>query len=125
MSAQKKLHVKKGDRVKVIAGKDKGTVGEVIAVDPANDRVTVEGVNIVKRHLTDRQSGGRAVQGGIVASEAAIHVSNVQPLVKKDGVEVVTRIGHKRVKVTRTRPDGTEYEGYRSVRIARATGEEF
>ena len=125
MSAQKKLHVKKGDRVKVIAGKDKGTVGEVIAVDPANDRVTVEGVNIVKRHLTDRQSGGRAVKGGIVASEAAIHVSNVQPLVKKDGVEVVTRVGHKRVKVTRTRPDGTEYEGYRSVRIARATGEEF
>ncbi len=125
MSVQKKLHVKKGDRVKVISGKDKGTVGEIIAVDLANERVTVQGVNIVKRHLTDRQSGGRTVQGGIVASEAPIHVSNVQPVVKKDGQEVVTRVGHKREKVTRTRPDGTTYEGYRSIRIAKATGEEF
>lgn len=125
MADQKKLHVKKGDRVKVISGKDKGIVGEIIAVDRENERVTVQGVNIVKRHLTDRQAGGRTVQGGIVASEAPIHVSNVQPVVKKDGEEVVTRVGHKRVKVTKTRPDGTEYEGYRSIRIAKATGEEF
>ena len=125
MNSQKKLNVKKGDRVKVIAGKDKGTVGEIIAVDPSSERVTVQGVNIVKRHLTDRQSGGRTVQGGIVASEAPIHVSNVQPVVKKDGGEVVTRVGHKRVNVTRTRADGSEREVYRSVRIAKATGEEF
>ncbi|WOP18967.1 50S ribosomal protein L24 [Raineyella sp. LH-20] len=125
MAAQKKLNVKKGDRVKVISGKDKGTVGEIIAVDPARERVTVEGVNIVKRHLTDRQAGGRVEKGGIVSSEAPIHVSNVQPVVKKDGVEVVTRVGHKREKVTKTRADGSTYEAYRSVRIAKATGEEF
>lgn len=122
---QKKLHVKKGDRVKVISGKDKGTVGEILAVDPSNERVTVQGVNIVKRHLTDRQAGGRVEKGGIVSSEAPIHVSNVQPVVKKDGVEVVTRVGHKREKVTRTRADGTTYEAFRSVRYAKATGEEF
>lgn len=122
---KKNLHVKKGDRVKVISGKDKGLVGEVLAVDIDRERVTVAGANIVKRHLRDRQSGGRAVNGGIVSSEAPIHVSNVQPVVTKDGEEVVTRVGSKRVKVTKTRPDGSEYEAERSVRIARATGEEF
>ena len=52
-TAQNKLHVRKGDRVKVIAGKDKGVVGEVIAVHPERNKVTVAGVNIVKRHLKD------------------------------------------------------------------------
>ena len=50
----KSLHVKKGDRVKVIAGKDKGKIGEIIAVSVESNRVTVEGVNIVKRHLRDQ-----------------------------------------------------------------------
>lgn len=124
---RKTLSVVKGDRVKVIAGKDKGLVGEILAVDTENSRVTVQGVNIVKRHLRDSQNAsGRTVKGGIVSSEAPIHVSNVQLVVKdSDGNEVVTRVGHKRVEVTKTRADGSEYTSFRSVRIARKTGEEL
>lgn len=124
-----KIDIVKGDRVKVIAGKDKGLVGEVIAVQPDNRRVTVSGVNIVKRHLPDSQNqrqGRQNAPGGIVSSEAPVHVSNVALLVKdSDGNEVTTRIGHRRDPVTKRRPDGTEYTGYRSVRIARKTGEEI
>jgi large subunit ribosomal protein L24 len=124
-----KLQVRKGDRVKVIAGKDKGLVGEVIAVYPERNRVTVAGVNIVKRHLKDTAAQPQARQttkGGIVSSEAPIHASNVQLVVKDDkGEEIVTRIGYQRTEVTKRRPDGSEYRSTRSVRIARATGEEI
>jgi len=124
-----KLHVRKGDRVKVIAGKDKGLVGEVIAVYPERNRVTVAGVNIVKRHLKDTSAQPQARQttkGGIVSSEAPIHASNVQLVVKDDkGEEIVTRVGFQRTEVTKRRPDGSEYRSTRSVRIARATGEEI
>jgi large subunit ribosomal protein L24 len=124
-----KLHVRKGDRVKVIAGKDKGLVGEVIAVYTERNRVTVAGVNIVKRHLKDTAAQPQARQttkGGIVSSEAPIHASNVQLVVKDDkGEEVVTRVGYQRTEVTKRRPDGSEYRSTRSVRIARATGEEI
>ena len=127
--AQNKLHVRKGDRVKVIAGKDKGVVGEVIAVHPERNKVTVAGVNIVKRHLKDTSAQPQARQttkGGIVSSEAPIHASNVQLVVKNDnGDEVVTRIGYDRAEVTKRRPDGSEYSSTRSVRIARVTGEEI
>jgi large subunit ribosomal protein L24 len=124
-----KLHVRKGDRVKVIAGKDKGLVGEVIAVYPERNRVTVAGVNIVKRHLKDTSAQPQARQttkGGIVSSEAPIHASNVQLVVKDDkGEEILTRVGYQRAEVTKRRPDGSEYRSTRSVRIARATGEEI
>ena len=124
-----KLHIRKGDRVKVIAGKDRGLVGEVIAVYPERNRVTVAGVNIVKRHLKDTAAQPQARQttkGGIVSSEAPIHASNVQLVVKDDkGEEIVTRIGYQRTEVTKRRPDGSEYRSTRSVRIARATGEEI
>ncbi len=124
-----KLHVIKGDRVKVIAGKDKGLVGEVLAVHPESNRVTVSGVNIVKRHLRDTSAQPQSRQttkGGIVSSEAPIHASNVQLVVKNsEGDEVVTRVGYNRVEVTKRRSDGSEYTGTRSVRIARATGEEI
>ena len=127
--AQNKLHVVKGDRVKVIAGKDKGVVGEVIAVFPGRSKVTVSGVNIVKRHLRDTSAQPQSRQttkGGIVASEAPIHASNVQLVVKNGkGDEVLTRVGYDRVEVTKRRPDGSEYKSTRSVRIARATGEEI
>ncbi len=127
--AQNKLHVRKGDRVKVIAGKDKGVVGEVIAVHPERNKVTVAGVNIVKRHLKDTAAQPQARQttkGGIVSSEAPIHASNVQLVVKNgSGDEVVTRIGYDRAQVTKRRPDGSEYSSTRSVRIARVTGEEI
>jgi large subunit ribosomal protein L24 len=124
-----KLHVVKGDRVKVIAGKDKGAVGEIIAVDRERQRVSVAGVNIIKRHLRDTSAQPQSRQttkGGIVSSEGPIHVSNVQLLVKNsDGEEVVTRVAYDRQEVTRRRPNGEEYKAFRSVRIARATGEEI
>ena len=121
------MHVKKGDRVRVIAGKEKGTTGEVIAVDPTRETVTVSGVNIVKRHRKDRSDGtGRQViQGGIMSSEAPIHVSNVALVVRQGTKEVATRVGFKREEVTRKRPDGTEYTVTRSVRIAKKTGKEI
>ena len=126
---QVKLHVVKGDRVKVIAGKDKGLVGEIIAVHPERQKVTVAGVNIAKRHLKDTSAqpqGRSTTKGGIVSSEAPIHVSNVQLVVKNEaGDEVVTRVGYDRVEVTKRRPDGSEYKSFRSVRIARATGQEI
>ena len=120
------LHVKKGDRVKVIAGKDKGKTGEIIAVDPRAQKVTVEGVNVVKRHKRESQgANGRRIEGGIISSEAPIHVSNVQLVTKVDGKEVVTRVGYKRVDVTKKRSDGSEYQAQRSVRIAQKTGKEI
>ena len=127
--AQRQLHVVKGDRVKVIAGKDKGLVGEILAVHPERQKVTVAGVNIVKRHLKDTSAqpqGRSTTKGGIVSSEAPIHVSNVQLVVKNEaGEEVVTRVGYDRVQVTKRRPDGSEYTSTRAVRIARVTGEEI
>ena len=124
-----KLHVRKGDRVKMIAGKDKGLIGEVLATQPERGTVTVAGVNIVKRHLKDSSAQPQSRQttkGGIVSSEAPVHASNVQLVVKNaDGAEVVTRVGHERVEVTKRRPDGSEYKSTRSMRIARVTGEEI
>jgi large subunit ribosomal protein L24 len=123
------LHIRKGDRVKVISGKDRGLVGEVIAVYPDRNKLTVAGVNVVKRHLRDTSAQPQARQttkGGIVSSEAPIHASNVQLVVKNsEGEEIVTRIGYDRVEVRKRRPDGSEYSSTRSVRIARATGEEI
>lgn len=122
------MKLKKGDRVKVIAGKDKGAVGEILAVFPLQDRVLVQGVNIMKRHVKDSAdpNTGRTTKGGVISSEAPLHVSNVQ-LVTKDeaGKEVVTRAGYNRVDATKKRSDGSEYTGTRAVRIARKTGEEI
>lgn len=122
------MKLKKGDRVKVIAGKDKGAVGEIINVYPERDRVSVQGVNIVKRHVKDRSdpSTGRGIKGGIITSEAPIHVSNVQLIAKdSDGKEVVTRIGYQRSETTKKRPDGSEYVGSRATRVSRKTGKEI
>ena len=72
----KSLKIKKGDRVKVIAGNDKGAIGEVLSVDPARERVVVEGVNIRKHHRRDMPPPqGGTTKGGIISSEAPIHVS--------------------------------------------------
>ncbi|HIT76403.1 MAG TPA: 50S ribosomal protein L24 [Candidatus Avipropionibacterium avicola] len=119
------MHVKKGDKVKVIAGKDKGLVGEIIAVYPERQKVTVQGANVITRHLRDQQGQGSNTQGGIVTYEAPIHVSNVQLVVTVDGEEVATRVGYNRVEVTKKRADGSEYSAFRSVRVARKTGEEI
>jgi large subunit ribosomal protein L24 len=100
-----KLKIKKGDKVVVITGKDKGKTGEVVKVDPKESRVTVQGVNVVKRH-TRPQMGN---SGGIVEKEAPLHVSNVAHVDPKDGKP--TRVGYKMLE------DG------RKVRVARRSGE--
>ena len=118
----KNMNIKKGDTVKVIAGKDKGAEGKVIRVLREQQRVVVEGVNRMKRHTKVGNQGGRAgTTGGIITTEAPIHVSNVM-LVEGDGV---TRIGFRRDEVTKTRRDGSTYTAERSVRVSRKTGKEI
>jgi large subunit ribosomal protein L24 len=85
------MFVKKGDRVKVISGKDKGKEGLVLTAFPKKDRVIVEGVNKFKKHQKPNNTNQ---QGGIIESEAPIHASNVQVL-DKNGV--AGRVGMKQV----------------------------
>ncbi|BCY05554.1 50S ribosomal protein L24 [Actinoplanes sp. L3-i22] len=104
------MKIKKGDTVVVIAGKDKGAKGKVIAAYPTRDKVLVEGVNRVKKHERIRTTQRGSKTGGIVTQEAAIHISNVQ-IVDDQGKP--TRIGY------RIDENGTK------VRIARTTGKEL
>ena len=116
------VKIKKGDTVKVIAGKDKGAEGKVIQVLREEQRVIVEGVNRVKRHTKVVNQGGRAGNtGGIITAEGTIHISNVILVDGKD----VTRIGFRRDPVTKRRPDGSTYAAERSVRISRTTGKDI
>ncbi|MFB9253789.1 50S ribosomal protein L24 [Sphaerisporangium melleum] len=82
------MHVKKGDLVQVIAGKDKGAKGRVLIALPREDRVVVEGVNMITKHSKVTHQGPRgAKEGGVTTKEAPIHVSNVKKLkdeAKKD-----------------------------------------
>ena len=100
-----KLKIKKGDHVVVITGKDKGKKGEVLKVLPEENRAIVKGVAVVRRH--QRQTASQ--EGGIVAKEAAIHISNLALEDPKDGKP--SRVGYKFLK------DG------RKVRFARRSGE--
>ena len=116
------VSIKKGDTVKVIAGKDKGAEGKVIEVLREQRRVIVEGVNRVKKHTKTVDQGGRAGKsGGIVTTESPVHVSNVM-LASGKGT---TRIGFRRDEVSKRRADGSTYSAHRSVRIARKTGDEI
>lgn len=99
------MKIRKGDRVKVIAGRSKGKVGDVLRVIPAEERVVVSGVNVIKRHTKPSRAG----DGGIVEREAAIHVSNVTLLDPKS--DKPTKVGFKFLE------DG------RKVRFARSSGE--
>jgi large subunit ribosomal protein L24 len=118
----KNLNIKKGDVVRVIAGKDKGAEGKVISVLREEQRVVVEGVNRVKKHTKVVNAGGRTGNtGGIITTEAPIHVSNVM-LVEGKGV---TRLGFRRDEVTKRRNDGSTYTAHRSVRVSRKTGKEI
>jgi large subunit ribosomal protein L24 len=99
------MKIRKGDRVKVITGRSKGKVGDVLRVMPAEQRVVVSGVNMIKRHTKP----GRTDAGGIVEREAAIHVSNVAILGPKS--DKPTKVGFKFLE------DG------RKVRVARGSGE--
>ncbi len=108
-----RMHVKKGDLVLVISGKDRGRTGKIIAVYPDNGRVLIEGVNRIKKHTKIGQSARGAKTGGIVTQEAPIHASNVQLVVEVDGKKVGTRSG------VRIDDDGTK------TRVARRTGEDI
>ncbi|OCA91663.1 50S ribosomal protein L24 [Pseudobacillus wudalianchiensis] len=99
------MNVKKGDKVMVITGKDKGKTGIVLAAFPKKDRVLVEGINIVKKHAKPSQVNP---QGGIISQEAPIHASNVMLLDPKTNEP--TRVGYKVV-------DG------KKVRVAKKSGE--
>ena len=96
------MRIKKGDKVKVITGAYKGTIGEVKAVFPKEDRVIVEGVNMVTKHT---KPSAAKQNGGIITKEAPLHISNVMLMV--DGK--ATRVGFK-------------MDGDKKVRVAKATG---
>ena len=108
------MKVKKGDTVLVIAGKDKGAKGKVIQAYPDRDRVLVEGVNRIKKHTRITQNQRGCQSGGIITTEAAIHVSNVM-VCDSDGKP--TRIGKKLVEGE----DGKS----RRVRISKRNGKEI
>ena len=102
--------IKTGDEVIVIGGKDRGKRGKVLRVEPAQDRLYVEGLNIIKRHQKPQQVAGaqRAEQvGGVIEKEGPIHISNVMLADPKDG------------KPTRV---GTEIADGQRYRIARRSG---
>lgn len=100
--------IRKDDAVVVIAGKDKGRTGKVLKVLPKEDRVVVEGVNMVKRHTAPNIAHP---QGGVIAKEASLHLSNVALRDPKTGKP--TRVGYKFVGEGATR---------RKVRVAKGSG---
>ena len=107
------LRIRRDDTVRVIAGKDRGRTGRVKSVDPKNERVYVEGANIIKRHTKPRtlRDTQRAQEiGGIVEMEGPIHISNVM-LIDPESNEP-TRVSVKR-------------EGGRRVRVAKKSGKEI
>ncbi len=87
---QKKLHIKKGDTVVVIAGNDKNRQGKVLEVIRDKDRAIVEGVNMMKKHTKPNSANP---QGGIVEKEAPIHISNLMLIDPKSGGK--TRVGRR------------------------------
>ena len=99
--------IRKGDKVIVLAGRDKGRSGEVIEVRPSEDRALVRGVNMVKRH--QRQTAQQ--EGGIISKELSVHLSNIAITDPKDGKP--TRVGFK------VQPDG------KKIRIAKRSGAEI
>ncbi len=109
---QRKLHIKKGDRVRVISGNHKDVEGKVLRVFPERERVIVEGVNLRIRHTRPNQTNP---QGGRIEREMPIHASNVMPL---DSNGEPTRVGRKRIE------DNETGKG-RWIRYAKTTGEEL
>ena len=103
------MKIKKGDTVKVIAGKDNGKEGKVISVDHKNSKVVVEGVNMITKHLKPSQANQN---GGIVQMEAPIDASNVMLVFKGKA----TRVGFKTVEGKK---------GTQKVRVAKSTGDQI
>ncbi len=108
-NTQKKLHVKKGDNVLVIAGNDKGQRGRVLMVNPKKERVLVEGINMKTHHEKPSQDNP---QGGRLKREASIHISNI--MVIDPTTDEPSRMGRKRIE---------EEGGGRWVRYAKNSGE--
>ena len=102
--------IRKGDKVVVLTGRDKGRTGEVVEVRPAADRAIVRGINVVKRH--QRQTAQQ--EGGIISKESTIHLSNLALADPKDGKP--TRVGFKFVG---------EGDARKKVRVAKRSGVEI
>ena len=111
------MRIRKGDTVVVVAGRDKGAVGKVIAAYPRRDKVLVEGVNRITKHTKVQQTARGAKSGGLVHQEAPIHVSNVMLAVEVevggDKKTVGTRVGYR-----------VDDHGNK-VRFAKRTGEDI
>jgi large subunit ribosomal protein L24 len=104
----KKLHIKKGDMVKVISGEDKGYQGKVLEIIPSKYKAIVEGANMVSKHT---KPNAQHTEGGIIKQEAPIHLSNLMLIDPKEGKP--TRIGRKLDK------------NGKLVRFAKKSGEEI
>ncbi|WKD56863.1 50S ribosomal protein L24 [Corynebacterium capitovis DSM 44611] len=104
------MKIKKGDMVQVISGKDKGAQGRVIEAYPKREKVLVEGVNRMKKHVANSYNERGAESGGIVTQEAPIHVSNVM-LLDSDGTP--TRVGYR------------FDENGKKVRVAKSNGKDI
>ena len=100
------MRLKKNDTVKIIAGKDKGVTGKIIKVDPENERVYIQGANMVSKTMKKRNQQDK---GGISQVEAPIHVSNVALVISKNGE--ISKVGYKK-----------DASG-KKVRYAKKTGE--
>lgn len=105
------MKIKKGDKVRVISGENKGKEGKVLRVYPKTDRVLIEGVNVIKKHAKPTQNNP---DGGILEYEAPIHVSNVM-IADKNGP---SRVGYKTITETVRKQEVT-----RKVRVAKKSGE--
>jgi large subunit ribosomal protein L24 len=107
---RRSLKIHSGDQVKVIAGKDRGKTGRVMRVEPAKERLYIEGLNMVKRHMKPQQvrdtNRGQTI-GGVISREGPIHVSNVMLIDPKGGEPTRVRI---------------ERENGRPLRVAKRTG---
>jgi len=101
-----KIKLKKNDTVKILAGKDRGKTGKILSIDAKNNRVYVQGLNMVKKAVRQKS---QQEKGGIVEVEAPLNISNVAVLTKNGDV---TRIGYK-------------IENGKKIRIAKKTGEEL
>lgn len=105
-----KLHIKTGDTVVVLSGKEKGKKGKVLAVSPKESKVIIEGVNMCTKHVKPRRQGQT---GGIVKAEAAMYACKVQAVCPKCGKP--TRVGHKvlddgsKVRVCKNADCGEEF----------------
>jgi large subunit ribosomal protein L24 len=114
------LRVRKGDTVRVIAGKDRGVTGKVIQAMPKQNRLLVEGVNRIKKHTKITTTARGAQSGGIVTQEASVHASNVMVVCPK--CDKPSRLGSRQEEYTDERTGRTRT---RPVRVCKRCANEF